>query len=120
MEPDRYGVFAGPGRIVNHWEITPVFSFRGYFPMEGYPTGTQNSACAGSMRGLGDNAPIESFLRRQQPANKIRDPHQGTRVADQAIFFATTTVMSSYCSRPPNSATLSTIALAISDAERDL
>ena len=30
---------AGSGRIVGDWEVTPVFSFLGYFPMAGYTTG---------------------------------------------------------------------------------
>jgi hypothetical protein len=68
---------------------------------------------------------IVTAIRSTTDNDSNRQIKFGTRIKvlaprDQAIFFATTTVMSSYCSRPPNSATLSTIALAISDAERDL
>jgi hypothetical protein len=45
---------------------------------------------------------------------------KGFALLDQAIFFATTTVMSSYCSRRPNLTTWSTIALAIRGARKAL
>ena len=47
---------ASSGRVVANWEITPVFSFRGYFRIEGHPTGT-------SPKGFGDSSRFPARLK---------------------------------------------------------